>query len=382
MKSKVSITTNRANQPLYDGPLDFAFLGHPRDVPDVLRTYPNLQGLPAAEITSHVNNVPVHVLGPIRVSIGGKELHGELLSVPYIASDFRSKIRTVKKSILDALDYCAIRSTRIVGLGAFLPSVTDHGRSLIDQCASGIGITTGHSYTAHAIAEHIRKIELLRGIPQSVAIVGAAGSTGRATINCLLSDGIRRSIILVDVPSRIPRLTEIFSDAAVTCTKDFSSLLKAEVVVCVTNATNSILRAEHLAPHSIVIDDAYPPNISLDIVRSRLDIVVLKCLSQVPRLQCPFDFALFNPATRFDKQDIVFTCLAETVLLAASHHVGHFTIGDPTCEQVRHISNLASSFGVNIAPFHSFPELGEIDEASISKSDTKKNSYRSSGVST
>jgi fatty aldehyde-generating acyl-ACP reductase len=372
LKNKVSITTNSANQPTYDGPLDFAFLGHPRDVPDVIRTYPHLDGLSASEITARVNDIPVHVLGPIHVSLGGRELRGELLSLPYIASDFRRNLRAVKESIFDALDYCAMREARIVGLGAFLPSVTDHGRSLIDRCAAGMGITTGHSYTAYAIAEHIRRIESLRGAPQAVAIVGAAGSTGRATINCLLSDGIYRRMIFVDVPSRLGRLTEMSFDTSTRCTSDFLFLLEADIIICVTNATNSILQSEHLASDCIVIDDAYPPNISLCVARSRPDIKVLKCLSQIPTLQCPFDFALFNPSLRFDKQDIVFTCLAETALLAASEHVGHFTIGDPTSEQVSHISMLASTFGVNIAPFHSFPELGEVRDSCIKNTSCDK----------
>jgi len=197
MTNKVNIAPSAEVRGLHDSPLDFAFIVHPRDTEDILRAYPKLRGLPTSEIVAHVSKLSAHVLSSISVSLGGRTLRGELLSVPYRASDFRRELRRVQDSLFAVLDYCALRGTRMIGLGALLPSITHHGRSLAERAPAGVGITTGHSFTAHAIAEHIRRIERLRGAPQAVAIVGAAGSTGRATLNCLLSDGTRRRMTLL-----------------------------------------------------------------------------------------------------------------------------------------------------------------------------------------
>lgn len=77
---------------------------------------------------------------------------------------------------------------------------------------------------------------------------------------------------------------------------------------------------------------------------------------------CPFDFGLFDGAAHSTMQGIVFTCLAETIMLAATSYSGHFTIGAPTSEQLLHVAGMSSKFGVNIAPFHSFAEIGYVGD--------------------
>jgi fatty aldehyde-generating acyl-ACP reductase len=365
MKKSVSVTTNPTNHPIYEGPLDFAFIGHTRDEFDITRTYPTLEGRPISEMTAQVYSSSVHVLSSIHVSLGGRELHGELISIPYMGTDFHRLRHDVQDALLDVLEYCIGRGTKLIGLGALIPSISRYGHALTEHCPLNVGLTTGHSYTAHAIAEYVRKIELLRRAHQVVAIVGAAGSTGKATIDCLLSDGVSRAMILIDLPHRISHLTQISSKGHLTCTSELASLLKADVVVCVTNAAYSIIQAEHLPPNCIVIDDAQPPNVPLDVVRSRPDVLVLKCLARVPDLKCAFNLGLFSPESHVTNQDNVFTCLAETVMLAANNHKGHFTIGKPTSDQVKHIAGLAKKFEVGIGALHSFPEVGEIEESRI-----------------
>ena len=95
------------------------------------------------------------------------------------------------------------------------------------------------------------------------------------------------------------------------------------------------------------------------ILHERPDLAVVKCLAAIPGLRCPFDFGLFG-ADRERKQHISFTCLAETILLAWAGHDQHFTVARPTMDQVEVIRGLAAELGVSIAPFHSFPEIGEV----------------------
>jgi predicted amino acid dehydrogenase len=109
----------------------------------------------------------------------------------------------------------------------------------------------------------------------------------------------------------------------------------------------------------VVIDDSQPPNITLETAREA-DATVLKCLARVPSLQCPFDYGLFPKAELAKKQTMVFTCLAETVMLAAEGYSDGFSVGSPSVGHIARIAMLAGKFGIGIAPFQGFPEIGAV----------------------
>lgn len=357
----LSFTTNAKNQTRRESPLDFAFFVHARTTRDILCTYPHLEGHAEEAIYETFQRHHVHVASPIDVRVGSATLHGELIGVPLHPQRYRDQLRSVRESLVAALHYCQTRGAKIVGLGALLPSMTQYGRALIGHSA-GVGITTGHSFTAYCIAEHVRQIEASLGSEQSVAVVGAAGSTGQATIKALMQDKIARRLTLVDLPERLRTLTENFraENGVILISSNLSDIRHSAVVVCVTNSATAILRPEHLSPGCVVIDDAQPENITFETARQRPDVMVIKCLARIPNLECPFDFGLLPNLSDKSDQEIAFTCLAETIALAACNHSGHFTIGSPTTVQIQQIAEMASSHGIGIAPFHSFPEIGSL----------------------
>jgi predicted amino acid dehydrogenase len=360
----VSITSNVECQPNYSGPLDFAFIVHARTAEDLLRAYPHLREYTEENAFASVRPKPILVGSYIHVGVGEKLLRGELIGIPYLAVEFRHKLPQIREALKLVLNYCSYRKTKIVGLGGLLPSVTRHGHDLV-SFADGVGITTGHSYTAHVIAEQVRVVEQKLGVTTDLAILGAAGSMGQAITRLLCSDGIARKITLIDVHSKLGALREIANELNsrrsihIEITSELSALKKSSVIVCVTNSPSALIRAEHLSPGCIVIDDAQPPNITFEVAKAA-GVTVLKCLASVPNLKCPFDFGLFPTESLPAKQSIVFTCLAETIMLAANKHEGHFTIGHPTDAQLKTIAEFSRSSGISIAPFHSFPEIGEI----------------------
>jgi predicted amino acid dehydrogenase len=91
----------------------------------------------------------------------------------------------------------------------------------------------------------------------------------------------------------------------------------------------------------------------------RPDIRVVKCLARIPGLSCPFDMGLFTSDNR--DEEVTFTCLAETVLLAADGHAGSYVVGDPTDEQFDYLEQLAVRHRFTSAKFFSFPSLGNVD---------------------
>lgn len=363
-QNAVSITSNTECQPDYSGPLDFAFIVHARTIEDLFEAYPHLRDCDEESALAAVRPKPVLVGSPIQVTVGEQLCRGELIGIPYRAVEFRRKLPEIRQALRLVLDYCSKRQTKIVGLGGLLPSVTRHGRDLI-PFADGVGITTGHSYTAHVIAEQVQLIEQKLGV-SNIAILGAAGSMGQATFRLLSGNGRDRKILLLDVPSQMSVLHEMASrhkngasETRVEISSELSALKNASVIVCVTNSPSAMIRSEHLSPGCIVIDDAQPPNITIEVARAA-KATVLKCLACVPKLQCPFDFGLFRRDLLHEKQNTVFTCLAETVMLAANGSRGHFTIGHPTDEQLQTVAHLSRSLGITIAPFQSFPEIGEV----------------------
>lgn len=361
--SSWSFTTNAKHVLQQDRDLDFAFFVHARTTQDILNTYPHLHGQTEDAIYDTFQRHHVHVASPIHVQIGSQTLHGELIGVPLHPKRYREQLRSVRESLTEALRYCKTRNTKIIGLGALLPSMTQYGRALMDRSA-GVGITTGHSFTAHCIAQHVRRIEELLRSEQSVAIVGAAGSTGQAAMKALMQDGVIRRMTLIDLPERLAALAKNLplQNNELHISSALSDVKNSSVVVCVTNSATAILRSEHLPRGCIVIDDAQPENITLETVLTRPDVTVIKCLARVPNLNCPFDFGLLPPASKSAGREITFTCLAETITLAASRQSGHFTIGSPSSAQIQQIAEMASKHGIEIAPFHSFPEIGSLEE--------------------
>jgi predicted amino acid dehydrogenase len=190
-------------------------------------------------------------------------------------------------------------------------------------------------------------------------VVGAAGSTGKAAVRCLLADRPDRRLILVEHSHRVGLVpAPAGRPGQHRITADRAAIRDAAIVVCVTNAPGSILTAYDFGPGCVVLDDAQPENVSHADLGGRPDLAVVKCLARVAGLRNPFDFGLFAPESHAALQELTFTCLAETVLLAAAGHIGPFTIGDPRDEQLAFLRRAAPIHGVGIAPFHSFPEVG------------------------
>jgi predicted amino acid dehydrogenase len=139
-------------------------------------------------------------------------------------------------------------------------------------------------------------------------------------------------------------------------------LKKAGIVVTLTNAPGAILSADEFGYNAVILDDAQPENVGVDVLKLRPDLTVIKCLSKVPGLNCPLDLGLFAEASDPElTRELTFTCLAETILLAAAGHQGNFTIRDPSDEQLTLLRHLAEKFNVGIPSMHSFPEKGFVE---------------------
>jgi predicted amino acid dehydrogenase len=352
------VTTIESLRPKHDGPLDFMHVIHPRAVVDRRRPFPLMRGLTAMTVASLQPRCTV--LGPIDVPIGGRLLRGELVSIPHAPQEMLDGLSDARDALLDVLDYAEHREARFVSLGALIPSISRQGR-LLKKARPHMAITTGHGFTAVTIAQMVEDIEAEIGSDGVVAVMGAAGSTGRAALRCMFRRSPRRRVLAVDLPEQVGRLLEVpgWDPAVHRFTTRKEEIKEASIVVCVTNALGSILGADDFGPNTVILDDAQPENVDRSVLSVRPDLRVVKCLTRIPGLHCPFDMGLFT-AEQLDPE-VNFTCLAEVILAAADRNPDACVVGDPSDAQMDALEQAARRRGVGAAEFLSFPGIGAID---------------------
>lgn len=345
-------------RPTYNGPLDFLFVVHPRSHAEKRKPFPLMRGLDEQRIASLIPSCAI--LSPIEVRVGDRLLRGELVSIPHSPDEMLAQLPEARDAVVQIFDYAAYRQTTMIGLGALIPSITRHGRFL-SKARPDVPFTTGHGFTALTIARMVEEIESEIGDQGVVAVIGAAGSTGRAALRCMFKRRPLRRILAVDVAIQLNKIPQIqgWNPKVHQYTSFKEDIKEAAIVVCVTNATGSILAAEDLGPNTVVLDDAQPENVAESVLTSRPDIRIVKCLARIPSLSCPFDMGLFTP-NNLD-EEVSFTCLAETILLAADSYPSSFVVGDPTDDQFDHLDTLAARYRISPASFFSFPSIGPID---------------------
>lgn len=344
-----------------DGP-QFAFLVHPRtdilqgeDVygeNDIYRPYPffrrffSIFGTSLAErfIRIYSKRVVPITLSNIRVNRDAVDLKGVLLSTVRTPEQLIRGGKSTRAHLLDLYTLAARKGVKRVGLGALLPSMTRYGDDLVagntDQ--SRPGVSTGHAYTGYVIVEFLRKVihhrETAGNIPR-IAIVGAAGGTGRAVLQVLTLEAEswqNANFHLLDLSRQLPRLALLQAGLEekgfrVTTGTEMAALQYYDYVVVVTAAKGTVVKPEHVRPGTVIIDDSQPRNTSPELVDA--GVYVIDVLARINGLDCGFDFG-------FRAQDgkdttVTFTCLAETILATAAHDFSDLAVGEVTEEVVR-----------------------------------------------
>jgi predicted amino acid dehydrogenase len=264
-----------------------------------------------------------------------------------------------RDSLIHVLDYAEHRQAQFVSLGALIPSISRQGR-LLKQVRPNMAITTGHGFTALTIAQMVEDIENEIGADGVVAVMGAAGSTGRAALRCMFKRNPSRRVLAVELPQQVSKIPEIpgWNPAVHRLTTLKNEIKEAAIVVCVTNALGGILEADDFGMNTVILDDAQPENVDQSLLAIRPDLRVVKCLTRIPGLYCPFEMGLFTAANH--DNEVNFTCLAEIILSAAERHPQSCVVGDPTDEQLDYLERAAKRHGVRPAEFFSFPSLGAI----------------------
>jgi len=335
----------------------FAFMLHPLDISYISRKFPLAKYL---HLHPGLLERVVPYLPPQEIS------HISGIHSPYAETEgwFVACLLTSKQMVTLPEEFVLQRIIRagrlaekvgaeILGLGAMTSVVGDAGITVARNL--NIAVTTGNSYTVATAIEATEKAAAMMDIdlPRAeVAIVGATGSIG-AVCAKILARRCRRLTLVARNKERLARLAgEINADTgfrpAVT-NHSREALRRADVIISVTAAVDTVIEPHDLKPGAVVCDVARPRDVSRRVAEVRDDVLVIDGgVVEVPG-NVNFNFNFGYPP------GLAYACMAETMILALEGRIENFTLGrDLTVKQIDTINRLAAKHGFRVAGFRSF----------------------------
>jgi predicted amino acid dehydrogenase len=341
----------------------FAFVIHPLDIRDIYRKYPFARYLPDKLVEKAVTCLPAmkvsHITG---VASSYNKAEGWFVTCPLTAKQMVELPEGyVINRIIGAARVAEKLGAKILGLGAFTSVVGDAGITIAQN--SNIAVTTGNSYTVASAIQGVKKAAALMGydICQSdIVIIGATGSIGKVCARYLAREVKNLTLVARDTSKLEEIAAKILFDygLAVKVTPySRSALRKADVIITVTSAVDTIIGPGDLKPGAVVCDVSRPRNVSKKVAEERDDVLVIEGgIVEVPH-GVNFNFNFGFP------EGTAYACMAETMILALEGRYESFTLGrDLTLEQIEEIERLADKHGFKVAGFRSFEKAVSLEE--------------------
>jgi predicted amino acid dehydrogenase len=323
----------------------FAFLIHPRDVPDLHNVGGSAliaeHSADENEFVSKMCTMPPTILGQATFGLGGAQ--GDLIGVIRMPGQILRP--EGQRLIAESVQLAAGRGAAVVGLGALTAPATRGGTTLLPGLPKGLTLTTGNALTAAIACSNVAEAAEAIGRPGSarVAVVGCHGSVGSAASRLLAASGTDLMLIGRTV-ARIEReLPDLVSRAWVSA--NLRDIAKADIVVLLTSDSSALLTPDLVRPGSVVIDLAHPVNVPLDRYAeySARDVAVVQGgLVQIPRYHSTVDFRL--PSRR-----AALACLAETYLFAREGITEH-SVGPASAELAGELLRIAARYDIRAWP--------------------------------
>ncbi len=328
----------------------FAFIVHPRNIPDVYRKYPFLKILPVPILEWFLRHYWPVVLSQVEglKDENGKIVRGWIITISLTAEQMLKNKNFAKKKILQAVKLAEKMGVIIAGLGAFTSSITNGGKDLINK--TKIFITNGNSLTAGISVNEVEQIIKSCQSKITIAVIGATGSIGGVVSKVLASENNFDSLILIGrTPSHLEELKneiiKINSPKKIKITTDINSMKIADVIIVATNARDAIIQPKHLKRNAIIYDITQPRNTSKEVENQRKDVKLIDGgLVRTPGINYHFNFGL--------PLETAFGCLTETMILAAENINKHYSLGKVEIKKVKEITKLAEKY--NFKPYGIF----------------------------
>ena len=262
------------------------------------------------------------------------------------------------KKLIAASKMAKKLGAKIMGLGAFTKVVGDAGITVAKH--SPIPITTGNSYSASATlwaaAEGTKRLGLV-SLPEgkeklnaSSMVIGATGSIGSVSSK-LLAMVFKDVILCGRNEEKLQELKKIIIDEnpqtnIYTTTNANNYLNNVDLVVTATSgAGKKVLDITKVKPGCVITDVARPLDLSPQDVAKRPDVLYIES----GEIEVPVKEELIMRNIHLPK-NVVFACMAETIVLALEDRFENYTIGrDIEWRKVKEIYKLGLKHGMKLA---------------------------------
>lgn len=267
------------------------------------------------------------------------------MTAEYMLRDREHALAQIRRATILARN----KGAKIIGLGALTASLSAGGRSLTD--IKGILITTGHTYTGYTVTNTLLQTYADMNVrPENaiVAIVGAAGSIGSTSAKLLAQKGVPR-LILIDLERKLDAVHAVAAEVkkknpaiSISVTDSIAAAKEATGVITATNAPDALVRTEHIADGTVIVDDAQPSDISEELFTRERVLVLEAGAVRTPGISTNFNMGLVHREDNF-------CCLAE-VLILASHEWKTSTVGAVSIDTVVEIARMGDALNFSLAP--------------------------------
>jgi predicted amino acid dehydrogenase len=341
----------------------FAFVIHPLSQEYIRKGFPVPKGTPKL-LMNQVEKLAAHMPPMIYckmeniISPTGAEAEGWLISVGGTPKEMlaRSPEFTYRR-LLAAADMAEKLGAQIMGLGAFTKVVGDAGVTVARRAR--IPITTGNSYSASgalwAAHDAMQRMGLVKLHPvdkhvmAKTMVIGATGSIGSVSAR-LLAMAFEEVVLAGRNMKKLERLKASIlkdtPDANVVCSTNYDELLgdMDMIVTSTSGAGKKILDITKVKPGCVITDVARPLDLPPEEVAKRPDVLVIE--SGEVELPTPVR-GLKNIGL---PPNVIYACLAETIVLALEGRFEVFTVGrDTEWEKVKEIYKLGLRHGMKLA---------------------------------
>ncbi len=341
----------------------FAFVVHPLSQDYIRKGMPIPKSTPKF-IMDRIETVAAHMPPMVYckmdniISPSGAEAEGWLISVGGTPREMLSRSpEFTYRRLLQAAKISQNLGAQIMGLGAFTKVVGDAGVTVARRAP--LPITTGNSYSASgalwAASDAMKRMGLVniekngKRIQAKTMVIGASGSIGSVSAR-LLAMAFAQVVIAGRDMKKLEELKRSIlkdtPDADVVCSIDYDSLLHDMdmIVTSTSGAGKKILDIMKVKPGCVITDVARPLDLPPEEVAKRPDVLVIESGEiELPTKVRGMKSIGLPP-------NVVFACMAETIVLALEGRFEVFTVGrDTEWDKVKEIYKLGIKHGMKLS---------------------------------
>ncbi len=286
----------------------------------------------------------------------GAEAEGWLITVGGTPKEIMARNpEFTYRRLLAAARMAKRMGAQIMGLGAFTKVVGDAGITVAKRAP--LPITTGNSYSASgalwAAKDALARIGLLEThengkVKGKAMVVGATGAIGSVCAR-LLAKAFDEVYMVAPESAKLLTLKEQIEDETPAArvfisTEANKNLSDMDMVVTATSgAGKKILDIMKVKPGCVITDVARPLDIPASDVAKRPDVLVIES----GEIELPGDVKIKDIGLA---PNVVYACLAETIVLALEGRFENFTLGrNIEWEKVRDIYKMGLKHGMKLS---------------------------------